>query len=622
VKILSSIVLSLVLAFWWQAAAGTPTSVSPPNILLLVVDDMGYGDFLDAEEGYRLPVMRELAAAGVSFRRLYTDSVCAPSRISLLTGQPASRLGFRSSGPGISADVPTLPRSLQAAGYDTSHVGKWHIGHLQREAWPDRQGFDRWTGFLSQYLLQGSHTEREFHYAKPGYHNPHLSSEQFLSRQFTGHLTDILTEHTVQLIRERGEGSTPWFINHWFYAPHQPLQPAVRYAEDATTPAELYQAQLQQLNDSIKRILAALEASKQAANTLVILTSDNGGSNLAQANNAFLAGQKGSFSEGGLRVPLIMRLPGRLPAGEWRNQVASLQDIYPTVLEVAGVEPVATISGQSLLPLVDNPGLERQQPLFWEAPFLAGQAVSMLSADGRWRFAAYRAPGQPPVELLYDLENNPAGDRNVVASQSGQRASMASRLEEWTRQVHRLPLEYTALGSNGRARLQGLDLQRVPGFGPFTLALSFVRARTPGGLQRHVIAAQNGVWELAYQPSNRQLTLTMGDMRIQAALPESGTCHSVLLSGMFRVKLSPANSDSGQLRLFLDGALAGEASSSSQLIAIADITQSTAIGQSIDGGHVFAGQIGLPAQYNVLPERYSWLDPAYLHSAGCAALSP
>jgi arylsulfatase A-like enzyme len=177
------------------------------------------------------PNLQAFAASGVTFTRHYADSTCQPARTALLTGLYAPALDMRPTGRGIPAQVPTLPDRLDKAGYETYHVGKWHLGYEVREAWPKAQGFDHWFGFLSQFLLQGPgpNGEKKAQWP-PTYRNPWLQKDGGRMKQYKGQLTDILTRHAVKKIEKLSKSKKPLFINLWTFAPHTPYEPAPRFA--------------------------------------------------------------------------------------------------------------------------------------------------------------------------------------------------------------------------------------------------------------------------------------------------------------------------------------------------------------------------------------------------------
>ena len=186
-------VISLLAAYFggavgWLRNAYNPGQPGKPNILLIMVDDMGFNDLAinNGNTGIDTPRLDQLARQGVRFTRHYASMVCSPARVSLLTGLFPERIF--PVGKGISPEIVTLPEKLQEEGYTTWHIGKWHIGDPQRESWPDRQGFDHWLGFLSQWRLVGTHKDGVLQYEEPTYENPWLESDTEPGRNHQGSL--------------------------------------------------------------------------------------------------------------------------------------------------------------------------------------------------------------------------------------------------------------------------------------------------------------------------------------------------------------------------------------------------------------------------------------------------
>ncbi|GAG79028.1 unnamed protein product, partial [marine sediment metagenome] len=277
------------------------------------------------------PNLDQLAKEGVRFTRHYASSVCSPARAALLTGQDPARNGYVPNGRGLSPQLITLPEALKGAGYSTWHIGKWHIGDLQRQAWPDHQGFDHWFGFLNQWRLAGKQVNGEIELAKPRYLDPWLESDSEPAAFYPGHLENILTDKTITTIDELQALDSPWFINLWFYAPHTPIQPAIEFAEKyADTDAGRYKALVHQLDHNIGRVLNHLDNTGERENTIVVVVSDNGGTNRQIDNNFPYQGKKASYFEGGLRTPLIIQWPDSDTSGTVYSDIVSVQDIYPT----------------------------------------------------------------------------------------------------------------------------------------------------------------------------------------------------------------------------------------------------------------------------------------------------
>ena len=211
----------LLLAGWVHAA-------ERPNVLLVVLDDFGYNDLaINNGSNSPTPSLDQLARGGLRFTRHYAESSCTPSRVALLTGRYPAELGFHAFGPGLSQEVETLADVLSAHGYSSHMIGKWHAGDAHRESRPEYQGFDHWFGFMNQLYLAGPHRDGVYSRGRPTYRNPWLENEAGELRQYPGHLTDILSQRALEVMRSAAE---PWFLYLSYYAPHTPVQPA------ATTP--------------------------------------------------------------------------------------------------------------------------------------------------------------------------------------------------------------------------------------------------------------------------------------------------------------------------------------------------------------------------------------------------
>ena len=178
--------LALLLFHLLGSSGGTP-----PNILFILIDDMGYNDLgANGNPGVSAPHLDALAAEEVRFTRNYVDSTCSSTRAGILTGTTPAARGFRPRGLGISPVIVTLPEALRAAGYSTHHIGKWHVGYASKLSWPTAQGFDHFFGFLNQFLLRGPHVEGQFKLARPTYRNPWLQEQAQWPVRHKGHLAE------------------------------------------------------------------------------------------------------------------------------------------------------------------------------------------------------------------------------------------------------------------------------------------------------------------------------------------------------------------------------------------------------------------------------------------------
>ena len=326
-----------------------------PNVLLILADDHGYGD-ISAHNGpsIQTPSIDRIATEGMRFTRFYANSsVCSPSRASLMTGRYPDRVGV----PGVirthpenswgyfRQDAVTLPSVLKQKDYHTALIGKWHLG-LEPENHPCRRGFDRFHGFLGDMMDDYyTHLRHDINYMRHGFDT--IDPQE--------HATDLFTEWSVDFIRAQAQSSQPFFLYLAYNAPHTPIQPPddwverVREREPDISPQRAkYIALVEHMDAGIGRVLDTLVETDQLSNTLVIYTSDNGGSMDVGAHNGPLRGQKGEMYEGGIRVPACAMWPGHVPEGHVTDQVALLMDLFPTVCEVAGAPIAHEIEGRSI----------------------------------------------------------------------------------------------------------------------------------------------------------------------------------------------------------------------------------------------------------------------------------
>ncbi|BDZ46702.1 sulfatase [Naasia aerilata] len=441
-----------------------------PNIVLIVVDDLGWRDLGSAGSPfYETPELDALAARGVRFRQAYAAApVCSPSRASLMTGKYPARVGITQYIGGQSVgrlqDVPyfhglpeneySLARALRAGGYRTWHVGKWHLGSTQH--WPERHGFDVNLGGCN---MGSPHT-----YWSP-YGIPTL--EDGPDGEY---LTDRLTDEAIALIR--GAGSEPFFLNLWHYTVHIPLEaPAelvAKYEEKADRlglereplaqgepqPAwhlagqhverrryqshPVYAAMIENLDANVGRLLAALEESGHREDTLVIFTSDNGGLATAEGSptsNAPLAEGKGWVQDGGVRVPFLASWPGRLPEGAVSDALFSSPDLYPTLLSAAGLEPIPEqhVDGVDVLPAWAGEPTERG-PLFWHYPHYSNQGGTPGAAvrEGALKLVRWFEDGR---EALFDLDADIGETDDLSAERPADAARLSALLDRWSEDV-------------------------------------------------------------------------------------------------------------------------------------------------------------------------------------------
>ena len=394
--------------------------VKSPNVLLILADDHGYGD-ISVHNGpsIQTPNIDRIAANGVRFTQFYANSsVCSPSRSSLMTGRYPDRVGV----PGVIRTHPenswgyfrqnavTLPSVLKQKDYHTSLIGKWHLG-LEPENHPCKRGFDHFHGFLGDMMDDYyTHLRHDINYMRDG-------SDTIDPR---GHATDLFTEWSADFIRAQAQSSQPFFLYLAYNAPHTPIQPPDDWVErvqarepDISPQRAKYIALVEHMDAGIGRVLDTLIETDQLSNTLVIYTSDNGGSMDVGAHNGPLRGQKGEMYEGGIRVPTCAMWPGHVPEGHVTDQVALLMDLFPTVCEAAGAPITHEIEGRSIW-----------QTLQGEQQDFSDRILYWLRREGGQRFLGqcqhairrgdtkllHNSPFEP-LEL-YDLSSDPLETTN------------------------------------------------------------------------------------------------------------------------------------------------------------------------------------------------------------------
>jgi len=430
--------------------AGALAPAAPPNVVVFLVDDLGWKDLgCQGSPVFETPHADRLAADGVRMTNAYAACpVCSPTRAALMTGRTPARVGLtghitailRHRYPERGRIVPpddrmflaleetTVAEALGEAGYVSASMGKWHLG--SDAYWPTRQGFDVNVAGHTH----GSPTTYWFPYLDPAKEwNPRIDN---LDGGRPGeYLTDRLTDEALAFIEENQR--KPFFLYLTHYAVHTPLEaPAALTAKYRRKPAvaasgvdPVYAAMVEKTDDSLGRVLAKLDELGLADNTLVVFTSDNGGLMSATDNRPLRAG-KGFLYEGGIRVPLIFKWPGRLEAGTESSIAAISHDLYPTILEAAGAQGPRDrpLDGESLLGWLEGktaPPDKRE--LYWYYPHYSPQAQQPGAAllQGRWKLIEHY---DPPAAELYDLEADPGETRDLADAQPARRDAMLERL--------------------------------------------------------------------------------------------------------------------------------------------------------------------------------------------------
>ena len=421
-----------------RAATATPTPTAPaakPNVIVILADDLGWADLGHDGSKIDTPHLDRLAKEGVKLTHYRSNgSMCSPARAALMTGRYPHSVGVPElASPNARGAVPilaldhaaiTLPEALKSAGYRSTLVGKWHLGYY-KENWPRRHGFDEFWG-----SLVGTPMYWEI---KETYHN-----ETAINVTGQGYYTQQLAAKAVEYLRRDAASGQPFFHYLAFNAPHYPLEaPAELVSKYRRRFLDrglfaLYAAMVEQLDTAVGRVLATLDELKLADNTLIVFTSDNGpsaepqhyGPEGADHSNGPHYGYKFSMTDGGLRVPFLVRWPARLPAGAVRDGAAATMDIMPTVLEAAGVAPAPghELHGQSLLAHLRGAPFVRPAALHWENQ----QNLGVLAGD--WKLVHRFWEKEP---RLFRLTEDPGEKTNLAARHPDKVAELLALHAAW-----------------------------------------------------------------------------------------------------------------------------------------------------------------------------------------------
>jgi arylsulfatase len=442
-----------------DVGASSRQPARPPNIILILADDLGYGELgCYGQQKIRTPNLDRLAAEGARFTRYYAGSpVCAPSRSTLLTGLHTGHTFIRDNRElategqlALPADTPTLPKLLRNAGYATGMVGKWGLGGPDSSGEPARQGFQHWFGFLCQ---REAHNYYPTHLWRNGARIDlegntagNLAGKQYVQDLFTDEVKSFLDSHRDE----------PFFLYLPFTIPHLSIQTTDQDAapyrglwDDPPydgkkgylpypAPRAGYAGMISRLDRDIGLIVGWIRDLGLDERTIILFASDNGptydrigGSDSEFFNSAAgLRGLKGSVFEGGIRVPLIVRWPGRIPAGLVSGHAAAAYDLAPTLLDLAGAPAPAGLDGVSFAPTLLG---QRSQPahefLYWEFPSYGGQQALQMGRYKAVRRGLLKA--EAAIEL-FDLET----DERETTDIAGQQPETVERMRANMKREH------------------------------------------------------------------------------------------------------------------------------------------------------------------------------------------
>ncbi len=390
-------------------SATAEESDSRPNIVFILVDDMGFNDVGFNDSEIATPTLDRIANAGVKLDRNYVYPICSPTRAALLTGQNPLRHGVdapMSDAKSLPLDIKLMPEYFKDLGYQTYMVGKWHLGLNNTDQWPDARGFDYHYGFLSGWIDFYTHVYAD---ALDWQRNGETIREE-------GHTTDLMTDDAIRLINDQAADS-PFFLYLSYNAPHSPLQhPPVETGlvnEEGANDRSVYTEMVTHLDQGITKVIDALESKGMLDNTIVVFSSDNGGSTRLGASNVPFKGQKGSTLEGGVRVPGLVWAPGLIAGGQVLEQPVVMTDWLPTLIEAAGGDTsvIDSPDGQSMWSAIAN------GESIDHAPFVLGANRNRAVFDWPWKLVQINGePGSAENLQLFNIVADPT-EQNDLASQ-------------------------------------------------------------------------------------------------------------------------------------------------------------------------------------------------------------
>lgn len=420
-----------------MCAAQRASAAERPNIVYILADDLGWKDVGFHGGKIRTPHLDRLAQGGVRLERFYSEPYSTSARAALLTGRYSMRYGLQTLSilPWSQFGLPTserlLPEALKEAGYRTAMVGKWQLGHYNKDYWPTRRGFDSFYGSFN-----GDHDCLR----KPGpaqeadwYRNERRIKEQ-------GYCTALLGKEAVRVI-DQHDAARPLFLYLSFNAPQTPLRAPQEYLDAyrdiGDEQRRTYAAMVSALDDAVGNVVAALDRRKLTANTLIVFQSDNGGAlphkyatgdgdvQKGSADNGPYRDGKGSFYEGGLRVVALASWPGTLPAGVVAERI-HVTDMYPTLLKLAGAsaEQTKLLDGIDQWQTIANAKLTpRKEMLLGMEDFRGALMIE------NWKLIVY---ARLPVRYeLYNVHDDPSEEDNYAERYPERVEQMLLRFNEY-----------------------------------------------------------------------------------------------------------------------------------------------------------------------------------------------
>lgn len=432
------------LLFLFHFLLWIPASASAdgqPNIIHILVDDMGWNDVSYHGSEIKTPGMDRLAKGGAELNQFYVQPTCTPTRAAMMTGRYPLRFGLHRfvlrpwHTSSLPLDEVTIAQQLKQFGYTTAICGKWHLGMHKKEQCPLARGFDFQYGHLGGHLNYLDHT---YDHGLDWHRNEIALTE-------TGYTTELIADEAIRLVKAH-KGKRPLYLYLSFNAPHLPLQSPQNWRDQFALlqpdSRAKYAAMVGCLDHHIGRVLETIETTKSFKNTLIIFSSDNGGGATGThgADNLPLKGMKGTLYEGGVRVPAIASWRGVISPGQKINLPMHAVDLFPTMVAAAGnqVPESLELDGVNLLPawLGENTDLDQREIV------LNAMGDSAAIRSGEWKLlknGSYKESGEADVFELYNIKTDPNEEDNLSSKFPVKLAELKQRIVFWNLQQQNIP---------------------------------------------------------------------------------------------------------------------------------------------------------------------------------------
>lgn len=459
-----SFLTALLLAALGSLHANEEAPKQKPNIVIFLADDLGYGDLgCYGHPVIQTPNLDAFAKQGTRFTQFYAASaVCSPSRSAILTGRTPYRNGVFTWIPEgreihLRASEIALPKLLKESGYETCHVGKWHLnGHFNKptQPQPDDHGYDWWLATQNN--------------AAPSHENPvnFVRNGQPVGK-LEGYSAPLIVEEASAWLRQHRDKSKPFLLSVWTHEPHYPIKASpefkAKYPGLTDDVQREHHANVTQLDHAFGKLMRTLDELKLTDNTVVIFSSDNGpeGDGIkspGRGSTGGLRARKRAVYEGGIRVPGIVRWPGETKPGTTSDVPVIGSDIFVTAVGIAGAKLPndRVLDGGNFLPAIKGGNVERSRPLYWRCPIAPGP-LKIAMRIGDWKILA--DPKLAQFEL-YNLKTDPQEKTELGAAEPAKLADMKNALIKLNTEIEAEGPDWVKSGDQGTKKAKGKKQQQ------------------------------------------------------------------------------------------------------------------------------------------------------------------